>query len=666
MVKQFGVIAVLIVIVIALIGIVSVVEYFVPQQKQETGTDNLQRYSNYNELIASFSNAFSNSSSYPYLYGLREFGMPLMTANKAVASAESGSAAGTEYSTTNVQVEGVDEADIVKTDGKYAYVVAGGKLFIVDAFPAENASIVSTIEFEKGRAIELFVSGNKLLVFANNYAYDNEKCVQGEKCFGYNGFVSAILYNISDKANPVLEKELDFEGSYLNSRLIDNTAYFIVRSYPRYPIYEIVKDGNLQGKNIIPRMKINNKEETIAKAEEIGYVPGVLPTNFVSIVSLNLGTGKMEKEVLSAAGNAIYASRENLYITAPAWNEETELPVPLKAVGSVFVPEWPSVEKTSISKFRLENGNIEFIGEGIVPGRVLNQFSMDEFNGYFRIATTVGHVARNASTSKNNVYVLDKDMKVVGSLEDLAPGEKIYSARFMGNKCYLVTFKKVDPLFVIDLSNPENPKVLGKLKIPGYSDYLHPIDETHILGLGKETIEAAKGDFAWYQGIKMAIFDVSNPENPIELSKIVIGDRGTDSYALHDHKAFLFDKKRELLVIPITLAVIPEEQKKPLGEEMVYPTYGEFVFQGAFVFNVSVENGITERGRITHVTKEDELKRGYYYGSDYSVKRSFFIDGVLYTLSDRTLKANKLDSLEEISKVNFEKSSETYYPPYYK
>ena len=306
-----------------------------------------------------------------------------------------------------------------------------------------------------------------------------------------------------------------------------------------------------------------------------------------------------------------------------------------------------------------------------MPGHVLNQFSMDEFEGNFRIATTVGEVWRGPSIgekSKNNLYVLDEEMNTIGKLEDLAPGEKIYSARFMGARAYMVTFKKVDPLFVIDVSEPTNPKVLGKLKIPGYSDYLHPIDETHIIGVGKDTIESGYGDFAWYQGMKMAIFDVSDVANPKEMHKIVIGDRGTDSYALQDHKAFLYDKEKELLVLPIMLSEIPEELKKNPEEQATgqtitsptivrpdnFPSYGEPVFQGAFVYKVTLENGFEERGRITHISEDEELKRGYYYGDEYSVKRALFIGNVLYTLSDKMLKANDLQSLEDLKEFEFD------------
>ncbi len=670
--RENGVFAVSAVALVALLGLALFLSGC-PKIGDTERQDNLARYGSYSELVAQFSKA--RSSGYGGYYGgILDIAAP-MAAEKSEGAAAGNSAQGVEYSATNVQVEGVDEADIIKTDGKYAYAISGNRLFIVEAFPAEEAGILSETSFSEENSIplELFVLGDKLLLFSSQYSYDRD-CVGSEngetqaRCFGYGGVVQAKLYSIEDRENPKLEKEAEFEGSYLNSRLIGDTAYFIVNSYPRWPVYgieELLASEFDESKNIIPMMRLDGIESRVARANEIGYVSNVPPSNFITIVSLNLGTGELNSETVTASGQTIYASQENLYIAAGVWSGIEELPVPLRTVGSIFIPGWGSVEKTSVSKFELSDGEIYFVGEGIVPGSILNQFSMDEFDSHFRIATTVGHVTRSGSESKNNVYVLDSEMNVVGALEDLAPGERIYSARFMGERGYLVTFKKVDPLFVLDLSDHENPKVLGKLKIPGYSDYLHPIDESHILGLGKETIEALKGNFAWYQGIKMAIFDVSDPENPVEMDKIVIGDRGTDSYALHDHKAFLFDREKELLVIPVTLAEIPEEQKKEDLEERLRPSYGEYVFQGAFVFNVSLEDGISEKGRITHVTAEDELKRGYMYSGDYSVKRSFYIDGVLYTFSDRTLKANDLDSLEEISTVDFGKPEYNGYPHYY-
>ena len=276
---------------------------------------------------------------------------------------------------------------------------------------------------------------------------------------------------------------------------------------------------------------------------------------------------------------------------------------------------------------------------------------MDEYNGYFRIATTTGHVARNMeeATSANHIYVLNLNMSIVGKIENIAPGETIYSARFMGNRCYLVTFKKVDPFFVIDLEDPTNPKILGKLKISGYSDYLHPYDENHIIGIGKETVEAEGGDFAWYQGVKISLFDVSDVENPKEISKYVIGNRGTETPVLYDHKALLFDKNRNLLVIPVLVAEINEEEY-PEG----VPPYihGEYTWQGVYVFKISLEEGIILRGKITHLENETISMIDYYYlYSPYMVKRALYIGNVLYTISDKKIKMNSLDTLDKINEI---------------
>ncbi len=322
-------------------------------------------------------------------------------------------------------------------------------------------------------------------------------------------------------------------------------------------------------------------------------------------------------------------------------------------------------EKTTVHKFALGD-EIRYLGKGEVPGHLLNQFSLDEHNGYLRLATTIGEVWRSNDGSRtlatNNVYVLDSSLNLTGKLEGLAPGETLYSSRFMGNKAYLVTFKKVDPLFVIDLSNPQNPQLLGKLKIPGYSDYLHPFGENHLIGLGKDAVPAEEGDFAWYQGVKLTLFDVSNLSNPIELSTYAIGDRGTESYALHDHKAFLFNPANGLLVIPVTLAEINKAQH-PSGLEP--NAYGDFTFQGAFVFNVGINNGFQLKGRVSHATTDELLKSGeYYYGGGTDVERSAYINNVLYTISQKYIKANDLTTLDERASISlpFEQLSDG---PYY-
>ncbi len=609
----------------------------------------MPRFESEAAMIAAFEKAQAEGRQYGMWDVVKGVAVP-MAAPSMATGAESANGGTVDYSTTNIQVEGVDEADIVKSDGKYIYNFSQNRLIITDAYPIENAAILSKTELQNVTPQEMFVAGDKLLLFGYKYeeqdAQSEAKSIAVGEYYPYGGSnkVIARLYDISDRANPKVEKEIEFEGSYVTSRLIGSNAYFVVNSWPRNWVCEDGKEGC-----IIPLMVEDGVEKKVAEATEIGYIPPMPASSFVTIASLNLETEEMQKETIAGSAETVYASQNSIYLAGTSW-----LPPETPIVGAVERIITGDREKTVINKFGLQEGKIGYVGQGEVPGHVLNQFSMDEFEGNFRIATTVGQVSRMGSGTTNNLYVLDTEMNTIGKLEDLAPGEKIYSARFMGKRAYMVTFKKVDPLFVIDVSEPTNPKVLGKLKIPGFSDYLHPIDETHLIGVGKETIEAVKGDFAWYQGMKLAVFDVSDVANPIEMHKVVIGDRGTDSYALYDHKAFLYDKEKELLVLPIMLSEIPAEQKKPIENESISPTYGEPVFQGAFVFRLTLENGFEERGRITHVTGEDELKRGYYYSDEYSVKRALYIGNVLYTLSDSMLKANALDTLSELKEFAFE------------
>ena len=592
----------------------------------------------------------------------------------ATADQAAAPTSGREYSETNIQVEGVDEADIIKTDGEYIYTIAQGNLVIIEAYPADDAEILSTTKLKNFYPQELFIHNDRLLIFGTaQYEYEVEPMPVGEPVEKgvavdemiapgyyprYINTMTVKLYDISDKDDPDLLRTVDFEGSYLTSRKIGSDVYFVVNSYPRWyreypPCIDIVPlYRDTMGKAEPADM------EPIAKCTEIGYIPPIQAQNFITVASISMTDedSKVEKEVIVGSGQNVYASLQNLYVAQTSWPRYNIL-------GEIASD---SSEQTVITKFNLDNGKIRYEAKGEVKGHILNQFSMDEWDDHFRIATTAGSMWGRNQLSSNNVYVLDDDMDTVGELEDLAPGERIYSVRFMGEKGYVVTFKKVDPLFVIDLSDHEDPEVLGKLKIPGYSDYLHPYDETHIIGIGKHTIEADEDlvegrglDFAWYQGVKMAIFDVSDVENPIEMHKVIIGDRGTDSEALHNHKAFLFDRERDLLVIPITLAEIPEEIKKE--DQSVRPQYGDFVFQGAYVYDITLNDGFDLRGRVTHYDDDEAFKKsGYYFRGDSQIRRSLYIEDVLYTLSSTRLQLNDLDDLERLNVLVFEKGEDTY------
>lgn len=565
-----------------------------------------------------------------------------------VAMETSSDSGAQDFSTTNIQVEGVDEADIIKNDDQYIYAVSNKTVFIIDAYPPENMEILSEISVAGdsetqyyGNAIDLYISGDRLIVITSGYSevyYEQSESLRcevfGECPPSYQEVRTVVhVYDVSDRRNPELQDEIQVSGNYAHSRMIGDYVYIIANQY----IYD----------DITLPVVVENGDEKTVNAEDIYYDETMHDDNFqfTNIAAINITNGKTTQEVsVTGHSNTLYVSKNNIFLTRPQYH-----PWYREYVGD----EEENREKTIIHKISIDKERIEYTATGEVPGHLLNQFSMDEFDNHLRVATTVGEIWRNdgSTQSKNNVYILDNDLEVVGELEGLAPGEKIYSVRFMGERGYIVTFKKVDPLFVIDLSNPKDPEVLGKLKIPGYSDYLHPYDEYHIIGIGKETVEASEEltqsrnlDFAWYQGVKMAIFDVRDVHNPKELHKVVIGDRGTSSEALYDHKAFLFDKEKELLVIPITLVEIQGEKTKD-------NQYGEQTFQGAYVYRATLENGFDLTGRVTHHTEEDELKRGDYYGFQKKIRRSLFMDDFLYTYSGEMIKVHDLWGANEIHSV---------------
>ncbi|MFQ5758554.1 MAG: beta-propeller domain-containing protein, partial [Candidatus Bathyarchaeia archaeon] len=399
----------------------------------------LKRFSSYEEL-KSFVKA---SSQVPYYWGLRDGALlrPNLALDLKLNSLESYAlkSAVPDYSTTNIQVAGVDEADVVKTDGEYIYVVSGKNVTILKAYPAEEAEVLSQIRLN-GTIKGAFINGDRLIVF--------------EEASGT--FVK--VYDVSDRESPVLKRPVSVNGSYFNSRMIGDYVYVVITQPARYVENEVS----------LPVIYSGDSVEEI-RASEIYYsdVPDH-SYGFTTILAVNVLNDEEEptyETFLLGATSGMYVSLNNIYIT------------------------FPQSEDTLIYRFHIEGSEIESVADGVVPGYVLNQFSMDEYEGYFRVATTTGHVGSwGQASSQNNVYVLDMNLTIVGRLEGLAPGERIHSARFMGDRCYLVTFRKVDPLFVIDLEDPYDPEVLGKLKIPGYSDYLHPSDENHIIGVGKETV----------------------------------------------------------------------------------------------------------------------------------------------------------------------------------
>lgn len=566
------------------------------------------------------------------------------SASGAADSAAPSAQGASEYSSTNIQVEGVDESDVIKNDGKYIYVVSGNKVVIVDAFPADSMKVLSEINLSDSVG-EIFVNGNRLVVFTRQYSpilYGGIRCM-AVGCimppYRDESKTGVFIYDISNRQDPVLDDNISLTGDYVSSRMIDNYVYLVANQYA-YP------------EGVLPAYD-KNGETSVVKADEVYYSPiRDQSFQFTNILTININNGETsEKTVLTGSSQTIFVSKENIYTTYtkyPYWYGGRE----------------SDLEKTIINKFSIDKDEVQFLSSGEVSGHLLNQFSMDEDKDYFRIATTISGYVNNRDTSTNNVYVLDKELNVVGKIEGIAQGESIYSVRFIGDRAYMVTFKHVDPLFVIGLEDPTNPTLLGKLKIPGYSEYLHPLDETHLIGVGKEVDESIDADkvhtegavyYTAIQGVKLAIFDVSDVNNPIEMYKEVIGDRGTQSPAETDHKAFLFDKKRNLLVIPITVAELKPGQSKDME--------GEFTFQGLYVYNVNLEEGFNLKGKITHYEDDAAFKKSgyYFYGGDKSISRSLYMDDVLYSFSPSMIKANDLNTLDKINSVDLPYESTNYY-----
>ncbi len=510
-----------------------------------------------------------------------------------------------DFSKTNVQVEGVDEPDFVKTDGEYIYMVTNQKIYIIRAYPPENANISSKIVLDV-EPMDIFINKDYLIVFCYSYRYLE---------FGNysRGFPTTLIkiYNISNREEPKLIKDIEVDGRYFDARMLDNYVYIVTIEEP-FDIYFTYEEKEILN---LPKIRIDN--ETISTPINCIYYMDMPYTidSITNVIAISI-RGEIIDQKSFVIGNVqtMYVSKYNIFLACRKYSYS-----------------YYYKERTIIHRISIKNGKISYEAFGEVLGRILNQFSMDEYNGFFRIATTIGYSWTNSS---NNIYILDENLSIVGKLENIAVGEEIYSARFMGNRAYLVTFKRMDPFFVINLSNPYKPEILGKLKIPGYSDYLHPYDENHIIGIGKEADE----NIGVTEGLKIALFDVTNPDEPKEIDKVVIGDIGTDSLALYDHKAFLFDRKKELLVIPVRVHEMCKEIDANYSR-----IYRKFVFQGAYVYKLNL-SGFKFKGRITHL---EEICWDY----ESFVKRALYIDNVLYTISNKMVKMNDLDTLEEIGRI---------------
>ncbi|MBW3003884.1 beta-propeller domain-containing protein [Candidatus Woesearchaeota archaeon] len=581
---------------------------------------------------------------------------------------------GVDFSETNVQVAGVDEADIIKTDGEYIYTVSDRVLFIIKAYPGEDAEIVSRIVFES-RPESLFIDGDVLAVFGNLYS---DTFFREVGFSPRSGMTYLNMYDVGDKENPELLKEYKFEGSYFRGRMTDGTAYILTTSSPyvRPVPMPLIYDGTTKSEIAVEDIYYFN----------IQYDDPV----FVNIHAIDMQTPSVNSKAIAVEySQNLYMSDDNIYVTYTErineWELQKEIVMELlepklsqddkiliekiKAVDNDVLSRFEKEAKiyavyedaasrltpdeqdelqkkaeellleklekikyfeyTVINKVNVNGQTIEPVANGKVPGQILNQFSMDENNDVFRIATTLSprwsRFEKTSTQSTNNIYTLNSELEILDELEGLAENERIFSTRFIGDRLYMVTFRQVDPFFVIDLSNPSNIKQLGELKIPGFSRYLHPYDKDTIIGIGRDTTEAGS-----QQGLKISLFDVSDVSNPKEVAKYVTESKYASSTVEYEHKAFLFSKDKNLLVIPAY-----SYDWREGGES----------WNGALVFDISKDD-IKVRGLIDH--------GGERYTA--SVERSLYIEELLYTKSRNLLRINKIEDLESVNRIELSTS----------
>ena len=607
--------------------------------------------------------------------------------------AKSYAPSGTDYSSTNVQVANVDEPDYLKNDSKYVYIVSRNTLTIIDAYPAEDAKVILKIalDIESQYIQNMFLNEDRLVIFYNGQS-DDEIIPQFDFMprRSYSSVTHALIVDVSDKENPTIIKDYSIDGHFSDARMIGNYAYFVTNNYINHQH---------------PRLPVILEDSVRIMTPDAFYFDNIEEfSNFNTLTAIDIFGDTINSETfLMGHTGAFYVSEDNFYLTYQqympnsfyensAQNRFFEVIVPLlpneiqneikliqndsslssstqwmriselmqesynemnknekeklfekikNALNEYDVKIQEDTRKTIIHKISIDGEKIQYVAKGEVPGRLLNQFSMDQSGDRFRVATTTEIYTQYDGTIRSNaVYVLDEKLEVVGELEEIAPEESIFSARFMDDRLYLVTFQQIDPFFVIDLSS-DTPKILGELKIPGFSNYLHPYDEEHVIGVGRDTKEMDNGRVQQL-GIKIALFNVADVKNPKVADDIIIGDSSTHSEALYNHKAFFFDKTRSVISIPISGDVKGLENT---SSKMFAPEYNRW--SGFYVFDLDETNGFETKGTITH--SDDDSR---YYGMNNA--RTFYIDDVLYTASQGYLKMNSFDDLNEINSIKLE------------
>ena len=608
-------------------------------------------------------NAANSRTANQYLADFAGGGMGgVETAEDSAAPPSADGNSSGDFTSTNVQEAGVDEGDIVKSDGDRFYIARGRSLRIVDGTPAEAMAEVGRLTLDDYIS-ELYLVGNgKAIILAQRFDYTPQPYAMAaiEIWPPYYARAQAVAYlvDISDPAAPTVTQSVELDGSRVNSRVVNDRLLLVLSIVPDVPPQPVPLFGQPQidVDEVMPKIRAGEAVTDLVPWEN--WLHPEFPNGYYMTAVIALDTADLEKVVSSVAilanAGTIYSSTEALYLTDTDYDMRQNYR-----------------ERTAIHKFAFDDqGAASYVASGAVSGRPLNQFSLGEHEDHLRIATHVQPTfvglrgdtpVADVATAQdidntqptNAVYVLGEsnaELVVKGSIVNIAPGERIYSARFMGKRGFLVTFRQIDPLFALDLADPAAPRIAGELKVPGFSDYLHPLGESHLIGIGRTTTTSPWGGTV-PRGVQLSLFDVSDLSNPTLVQQIEVGGYGSSTEVSYDHKAFAFLAERRILALPAHL--YPADYN-PYGE-MGDWNYAEPLSTVLF-YSVDPTGGFTAIGSLG--TVGDSF--GYSYGSN----RPAIIGETAYAVNANGVRAAPLANMTATTTLVLQPADDDFGPIY--